>query len=86
MAIDEQKISSEPAKKGSIIDSIGVSLERFKGSLSDDRKVKLFAMSPTRLKKLATDISNARTSQSAISLIVAAIAASQDEKRREQAE
>ena len=82
MTVDQSKQSAERAKSGSIIESIGMSLERFNGSLSDDRKIKLFAMNHTALKKLATDIEKTQTGIKAISLIVAAITASEQERRR----
>jgi len=82
MTADEQRNNAERARRGSIIESIVVSLERFNGNLSDERKVRLFSMETTDLKKLATDIGSTKSGQSAISLIVASIAASQQEQRR----
>ena|GEM_PF-4611615 len=77
MTANEAKQSGERALRASIIESIGVSLERFNGSLSDERKIKLFSMNRVALKKLATDIGGTKTGIKAISLIVAAIAASE---------
>ena len=76
MKADELKQNAERALRGSLIESIGVSLERFNGSLSDERKIKLYSMNQSALKKLATDVGKTQTGIKAISLIVAAIASS----------
>ena len=76
MTADEKRQGVARAKNGSIIESIGMSLERFNRHLSDDRKVRLFAMNHADLRKLDIDLRKTETGLKAISLIVNAIATS----------
>ena len=81
---DTKKQHLERARQRSNIESIEMSLERFNSNLSDARKVRLFSMNHASLKKLAIDVGSTQTRIKAISLIVAAIVASEEERERDQ--
>jgi len=85
MATVEQRTHSDHAKMWSTIDDIVLSLDRFNEKLSDDRKIRLFTMSREDLTKLARDVDDAPARMKAISLIVAAITAT-EQKREEEKE
>ena len=84
MKADTKKQHLERARQRSNIESIEMSLERFNSNLSDARKVRLFSMNHASLKKLAIDVGSTQTRIKAISLIVAAIVASEEERERDQ--
>jgi len=71
----------EIARRRSTIEMIEVSMGRFSGNLSDDRKVRLFKMDHMVLKKLAKEVAVTKTGIKATSLIVAAIADSEKDRR-----
>ena len=84
MTNDEQRSTSELAKVATIIDSIVLSLERFNEKLSDDRKIRMFKMNCTELKKLTLALKGTRAGMKAVALIVAAITASEQQQKRDE--
>lgn len=71
------------ARTRSAIELVEGALARFNQNLSDDRKIRLFTMNHAALKKLADDLTSTETGMKAISVIVAAIAASDEERRQD---
>ncbi len=82
MKDEKPKPKVERAVQGSLIEAISMSLERFNGNLSDERKVRLFAMNHAELRALAASVESSRTGMKAISLIVAAITASEQDRKQ----
>lgn len=81
---DEQRRRMEDAEKERIISpEIEMPIEALGGGmLSPERKTGLKRMTKRELQQLAQDVRGARTSQDAITMIVNAITASEDARRR----
>ena len=73
MASEERMQNEEQASKRASIDAIGIVVEKFDRPLTDDHKIKMFAMTATKLKKLHQDLSASTNGHRISALIFSAI-------------
>lgn len=80
MTRDEQRQVREGASKGSIIDSIGIAVERFNRALTDVQKTIMFQMNIPKLEKIRRDTERAKNGIAVSQIIAAAIATATKER------
>ena len=76
-----QKASSRKAHdSGSIIDSIGIAVERFNRALTDVQKTVMFQMNIPKLEKIRRDTERAKNGIAVSQIIASAIASATQER------
>ena len=80
MTRDEQRQARDGANKGTIIDSIGIEVERFDRALSDAQKTIMFRMNISKLEKIRRDAQRAKNAIAASQVIASAIATATQER------
>lgn len=80
MTRDEQRQVREGVSKGSIIDSIGIAVERFNRALTDVQKTIMFQMNIPKLEKIRRDTERAKNGIAVSQIIASAIASATQER------